>query len=221
MTKPVKRPRNSAQTKELILGAATAEFARRGLDGARVDQIAKRARANKTLIYTYFGSKDGLFQAVIERAYQELRQAQRDLIVRHLDPDAGMAKFVRFTYRAFLDNPEIIPLASSENMHRARHLGKSKKIRELFDPLPETITDLLTRGAQEGVFRPDIDPIDLYVSIVSLCSYHISNQYSLSVLLKTKLMTPERRRQREEHIVDMVRRFVRQTDRGAARRKSV
>lgn len=202
------RPRNSANTREIILAAATAEYARKGLDGARVDEIAKRAKANKHLIYLYFGSKDGLFQAVIERAYQALRTAQKDLELRGLAPLAGLEALVRFTYRAFLQLPEIIPLASSENMHRARHLKKSKLIREIFDPLPRTIEDLLERGVEEGVFRKGIDPIELYVSIVSLCSYHISNQYSLSVLLKTELMTPARRKIREQHVVDVVLRFV-------------
>jgi TetR/AcrR family transcriptional regulator len=214
-TKKASRPRNSAQTREIILAAATVEYARKGLDGARVDAIAKRAKANKHLIYLYFGSKDGLFQAVLERAYQSLRAAQNDLKLRELTPLEGVEALVRFTYRAFLDLPEIIPLASSENMHRAQHLKKSKLIREIFDPLPATIEALLERGVRDGTFRTGIDPIEFYVSVVSLCSYHISNQYSLSVLLKTELMAPLRRKRREQHVVDLVLRFVRRAPEAA------
>jgi AcrR family transcriptional regulator len=58
--------RDSAATKQRILDAATAEFAEFGLAGARVDRIAARAGANKQLIYAYFGSKEGLFDNVLE-----------------------------------------------------------------------------------------------------------------------------------------------------------
>ena len=204
----MKTTRNAAQTREKILRAGTREFALKGLDRARMERVAERAHVTKTLIYHYFGNKDGLFQAVIESAYQALRAAQQDLMLRELEPTEGLEKLVRSTYHAFLDSPHIIPLARSENMHRARHLKQSKIIRELFSPLPATINDLLVRGANAGVFRRGIDPIELYVSIVSLCSYHISNQYSLSVVLETDLMTKQRRDRREQHIVDLVQGFV-------------
>jgi AcrR family transcriptional regulator len=59
-------PRDSTATKTRILDAATAEFAAHGLAGARVDRLAQRAGANKQLIYAYFGSKEGLFDATLQ-----------------------------------------------------------------------------------------------------------------------------------------------------------
>jgi AcrR family transcriptional regulator len=58
--------RDSAATRQRILEAAAAEFAEHGLAGARVDRIAARANANKQLIYAYFGSKESLFDSVLE-----------------------------------------------------------------------------------------------------------------------------------------------------------
>jgi AcrR family transcriptional regulator len=58
-------PRDSEQTKARILDAATEEFSLRGLAGARIDDIAARSGSNKQLIYAYFESKLGLFEAVI------------------------------------------------------------------------------------------------------------------------------------------------------------
>jgi AcrR family transcriptional regulator len=64
--------RDSAATKARILAAATAEFAERGLAGARVDRLAASAGANKQLIYAYFGSKEGLFDATLEANLETL-----------------------------------------------------------------------------------------------------------------------------------------------------
>ena len=203
------KTRNAVQTRERIRKAATEEFALQGIDAARLERVAKRARVTTALIYYYFGSKDGLFQVVIEHAYETLRAAQQDLALGELAPAEGIERLVRSTYHAFLDIPEIIPLARSENMQRARHLKRSNIIRRLFTPLPSAIDDLLVRGAQSGVFRSGIDPIELYVSVVSLCSYHISNQYSLSVVLNTDLMRKARRVHREQHIVDLVLGYLR------------
>jgi AcrR family transcriptional regulator len=69
--------RNPDQTKEQILQAAIGEFAANGLGGARVDTIAERAKANKRMIYHYFENKEGLFQAVLERAYEEIRSREQ------------------------------------------------------------------------------------------------------------------------------------------------
>lgn len=69
------RPRNSAATKELLLSASTAEFAEYGLAGARIDRIAERAGANKRLLYVYFGDKDALFEAVLQRQIAAVAQA--------------------------------------------------------------------------------------------------------------------------------------------------
>jgi AcrR family transcriptional regulator len=68
-------PRDSTATKTRILEAATAEFAAYGLAGARVDRLAERAGANKQLIYAYFGSKEGLFDATMALHIERLLDA--------------------------------------------------------------------------------------------------------------------------------------------------
>src|SRR4051794_656269 len=73
------RARDPAATQARILAAAKAEFARKGLAGARVDAIAARAKVNKRMIYHYFASKDRLFLAVLEAAYEDIRARERAL----------------------------------------------------------------------------------------------------------------------------------------------
>jgi AcrR family transcriptional regulator len=80
------RARNPELTRREILEAARAEFAERGLDGARVDRIAERAGANKRMIYHYFNSKDALYSAVLEDVYREIRIGEFGLDLEHKAP---------------------------------------------------------------------------------------------------------------------------------------
>ena len=73
------RTRDADRSQLIILDAAREEFARYGLAGARVDRIAERAGVNKRLIYYYFDSKDGLFLAVLEQTYLDIREAEKQL----------------------------------------------------------------------------------------------------------------------------------------------
>ncbi len=205
---PIKTIRKSDRSRAAILAASIAEFARKGLDGARVDQIATRSKVNKNLIYLYFGSKESLFQAVLENSYRKLRAAQDERHVVSLDPVTGMQEFVRATYKGILEAPEIVALAASENVHRAIHIKRSKVIKDLFVGISVTLNDLYGRGRRAGLFRPNIDMIELYVTIVSICCHHISNQYTLSTLLEADLMSKRRLASRERHAISMILRYI-------------
>src|SRR3954464_30799 len=91
-----RRARDSALTKESILRAATFEFCRNGLGGARVEAIAHRAKANMRLLYAYFGDKDGLYLAVLEHVYTEIRAAEKRLNLDGLEPVEAMRNLIDF-----------------------------------------------------------------------------------------------------------------------------
>jgi len=201
--------RDPARTKELILSAASDEFAAHGLNGARVDLIAKRSGAGKNLIYHYFGSKDGLYLAVLESIYQQMRAEQRDLNAQALPPIEGMRLLVANTFDHFVRVPALTRLMSIENIHYARHLKKSKTVKPLYTPLIKAIRTLLTRGQKAGVFRRDADPIDLYISISGLSYFYLSNQHSLSWIFDQKLDAPKRLAQRRHHVVDVIMGYLR------------
>ena len=130
MAKKTKQPlaRDAEQTRRRILDAAKAEFARKGLGGARVDEIAARSKSNKRMIYHYFGSKERLFTAVLEAAYTAIRMAERKLKLDELDPEAAIRTLIEFTWNYYLANPEFLTLVNSENLHRARHIKTSAVI---------------------------------------------------------------------------------------------
>jgi TetR/AcrR family transcriptional regulator len=211
--------RDAAKTRAKILKHASVEYAAKGFDGARVDGIARRSRVNKNMIYHYFGSKEGLFLAVLEDVYAAIRARQSDFVLRDHEPVEGMRELVRFTFMAFIEHPEIIGLLNSENLHKGRHLRRSKHIQELYDPLLDTIRTLLDRGRAEGVFRDGIDPVQLYISIAALGYHYLSNHYTLEVIFGIDLVSAERIAARADHVVDMVLSYCQVPAARAAARK--
>lgn len=196
--------RNPERTRAAILHAATTEITAKGLSGARVDAIAERAGVNKRMLYHYFGDKDGLYLAVLEDTYATIRNAEIGLNLTKLDPVAGMRKLVLFTWRYFIDHPEFLSLLVTENMNRASYLKKSRKIRQLHTPLIGMIEKLLKRGAEQGVFRAGVDPVELYISVAGLGFFYMSNRHTLSTIFGINLSAPGRLAKRGEHVVDVV-----------------
>ena len=202
--RPAGPPRDADASRARILAAATAEFARHGLSGARVDTIARRAKANKRMLYYYYGGKEALFLAVLEAAYARIRGEEQKLDLSAKPPVEGMRELVTFTWQHFLAHPEFISLLNTENLHRAKHLKRSTRIRSLHSPLVATISDLLARGTRAGVFRAGIDPVQLYVSIAALSYFYLSNAYTLSTIFGRDLCAPKAKDERIAHVVDLV-----------------
>ncbi|MGV6874564.1 TetR/AcrR family transcriptional regulator [Pseudochelatococcus sp. B33] len=191
-------------SREQILEAALNQFASKGIDGARVDDIARLANVNKNLIYHYFQSKEKLFIAVLEHVYETVREHQQDLRLRNLGPEEAMHELVHFTADVWIEIPEFIRLLASENLHEARHVLQSPKILEMYNPLVETLTSILESGVEQGIFREGIDPIDLYISITSLSAHYVAHRYTFEAIFKRNLMTPSRLRKRKEVISEMI-----------------
>ena len=210
--------RDPVRTRERILTQATAEFAARGYDSARVDAIARRCKVSKNMLYHYFGSKEGLFVAVLERCYEGFRGRQQDVSVRLTDPEAALRQLVQHTFHALLENPQVIALLNAENLHKGKHIARNERIRGLYDPLVDTLRDVLDRGAADGVFRPGLDPVTLYMSLSSMAYHYISNQYTLKAAFGIDFTAPDRRSAWLAHITELVTLYCRAETAPAARR---
>jgi AcrR family transcriptional regulator len=184
-------PRDADMTRRRILAAATAEFSRKGLGGARVDEIALRSKSNKRMIYHYFGSKEKLFTAVLEAAYLGIRTAEKELHLDELDPESAILKLVEFTWKYYLKHPELLTLVNSENLHRAKHLKSSQAIRETSHQFVTMVKTILDRGVASGVFREGIDPVQLNITIAAIGYYYINNRYTGSIVFERDLMSGE------------------------------
>lgn len=183
MSNENKVKRDPEGTRRRILEAATEEFAKGGLAGARVDQIARRAATNERMLYYYYGSKEGLFLAVLESQYANFRAAEAQLHIVDEDPVAAVSTLARFIWDWYFEHPEFIRLVNSENLHEARHLKKSAQLQQLVNPVMEVLADILRRGEAKGVFRGGIDVPQLYLTISGLGYYTLSNRYTISAVI--------------------------------------
>ena len=188
MTKTEVRPRSAEATKARIMAAAKSEFARLGFAGARVDEIAEKAQANKRMIYHYFGSKERLFQIVLEEAYLDIRSAEQALKLDDLPPKDALETLVRFTWQYYLDNPEFITLVNSANLHRAKHIEGSKKLPEASQNLNGMVQGILDKGVEEGVFRAGVNALQLNITIAAVGYYYLTNRYTGAVLFQRDYM---------------------------------
>jgi AcrR family transcriptional regulator len=202
------RLRDAERSQSTILAAARDEFAEYGLGGARMDRIAERAGLNKRLIYYYFEDKERLFQAVLELAYHDIRERERELNLLELNPTEAVRRLVEFTWHYYLEHPEFLTLLNSANLHRARHLTQSHEVRELNSPLIAMLGEILERGRKDGSFRGGIDPVQLYVSIAGLSYFYLSNNFTLSAIFGRDLMAPKARNERLSHMCDVILGYV-------------
>ena len=196
--------RDPERTRQRILSAATQEFARYGLGGARVDRIAQRAGSNKRMLYYYFGDKERLFLAALEGSYAQIRAAERALALENVPPREALRRLVEFTWRYFLEHPEFMTLLNSENLHKGRHVRHSRRVPQMHSPLVETLRAVLRRGERDGVFRKGVDPVQLYISIAGEGYFYLSNRYTLSQIFKRNLMAPRALATRARHNADMI-----------------
>src|SRR3954470_11149558 len=196
--------RDAGRTQATILAAATREFAQHGMSGARVDRIAARAKTNKRMLYYYFGNKEGLFLAVLESAYARIRAAETQLSLLDVEPAESVRRLVEFTWNYYRAHPEFLTLLNSENLHRGRHLKRSRNVRAMNLPVIETLAEVLARGVQRGEFRSGVDALQLYISIAALSYFYLGNHYTLSAVFGRDLSADRARRARLAHMTEMV-----------------
>lgn len=203
------RSPRAAATRQRILDAALAEFAAHGLAGARVDEIAARAGANKRMLYAHFGAKDDLWLTVLEHAYAAKRAEERALDVEGLEPAEAMRRLVQFNLRYTAAHPEFVALLNQENIHRAAHLRRSDGVPAMYSPLLETLHGVLARGEAAGAFRRGVDPLQLYITIVGIGHFYCANMHTLSTIFGAGLDTPAALAAREAHCVAVVLGYLR------------
>ncbi|WP_448003444.1 TetR/AcrR family transcriptional regulator [Agromyces bauzanensis] len=188
---PVRR-RDPDGTRHDILSVATSEFAAHGYAGARVDEIAELTQTTKRMIYYYFGSKEGLYLAVMEAAYRGIRELEHGLDVAGLSPVDALRRLAETTYDHHTSHRDFVRLVQIENVHRAEHLGKSTAIHEMGSTAIETLRDVLERGVASGEFRTDVDALDVHAIISSYAIFHVANRYTFRALFGRDLLDADR-----------------------------
>lgn len=204
---PVAQPdriRDAERTRAEIIEVATREFADKGYAGARVDEIAAKMSTTKRMIYYYFGNKERLYIEVLEHAYAGIRAIEQNLDVEHLDPVDAMRQLAELTFDHHESHPDFIRLVSIENIHRAEHIARSTVLTGLANPALDVLTRILDRGHATGVFRGDVDPLDIHMVISSFCVFRIANRHTFKAIFKRDMLDPDRRAQHRQLLGDLV-----------------
>ncbi|MAN12944.1 MAG: TetR family transcriptional regulator [Sphingomonadaceae bacterium MED-G03] len=203
------RATDAEETRFNILEVATAEFADKGLSGARIDEIAERTNSSKRMIYYYFGSKEGLYRAVLERAYTAVREVDADNRRDDLDPDAALRDVVGVTFDYHNQHPEFVRLVMNENILRGAHVGEVPGIRERNRKVIDQLRAILARGVASGHFREGVDPVELHMTISALCFYNVSNRYTFSFGFERDMSSPKALARRRMSVIDVIESWCR------------
>jgi AcrR family transcriptional regulator len=202
------RTNDPVRTMAGILEVAMAEFAEKGLSGARIDAIAEATHTSKRMIYYYFSSKEGLYVAVLEDAYRRIRAIEAELQLDDLPPIDALRRLTEFTFDHHLGNEAYIRLVMNENIQRGQYLAQSKSIQELNVPVIASLRRLYERGVASGVFRSGLDPIDIHASISALTFFNVSNRHTFGLIFKNASQSKRARATRRQNIVELIERFV-------------
>ena len=202
------RLRDAERTKADILAVATREFADRGYAGARINEIADKTSTTKRMIYYYFGGKEQLYIAVLEQAYSRIRGLEQQLDVEHLDPVEAVRELAGLTFDHHESHPDFIRLVSIENIHRAEHIARSKVLSNLANPVLDLLGAILQRGRDAGLFRDDVDALDVHQVISAFCVFRTANRHTFGAIFGRDLLDPSGRDHQRRMLGDLVVAFL-------------
>lgn len=183
----MRKPKAPEENRARIVAAAIDEFSARGFKGASMDAIAARTRTTRALINYYFGSKEKLYIAVLEHVYAEIREAERRLELDHLAPIDAIRRVVEFTFRYYVEHEGFVRLVVAENQAKGRHLRKSKAMRTLNRPIIDRLARVIARGQAEGVFRTEVDPVEIHKAIAALGIFNVTNRYTFGAIFQREM----------------------------------
>jgi AcrR family transcriptional regulator len=198
------RKQDAAETRENILDVATREFADKGLAGARIDEIAELTASSKRMIYYYFGGKDELYRAVLERAYERIRAQEQAAHFEDLPPDQALRAIIGHNFDYHFEHPEFVRLVMNENVHHGEHIARIESMQQRNRSAIDQLAVILERGAAQGLFKPGIDPVDLHTTISALSFYNVSNRHTFLHNFGVDFAAPAVRAKRREQIVQCV-----------------
>ena len=154
----LRRQAAALETRENILAVATREFADKGLAGARIDEIAEQTNSSKRMIYYYFGGKEELYRAVLERAYVHIRAQEQAAGFEELQPDEALRAIIGHNFDYHVEHPEFVRLVMNENVHHGEHIAQIDSMKERNQSVIAQLRAILEKGrgarAVSGGDRP-------------------------------------------------------------------
>jgi len=205
----MRKPKAPEVNRALIVAASIEEFAARGFKGASMDAIAARTHTTRALINYYFGSKEKLYIAVLEHVYSGIRDAEGELDLEHLTPARAVRRIVEFTYTYYVEHEGFVRLVVAENQARGRYLRKSKGMRTLNRPIIDRLADVIARGQRAGVFRRQVDPVEVHKAIAALGMFNVTNQYTFGAIFQREMGAKGDLAARREMVSEVILSYLR------------
>jgi AcrR family transcriptional regulator len=205
---PAARSPNGKRTRQSILDAAGIVFAEKGYSAANVNEIVAKAGTTKPMLYYHFGSKEGLFAAVLEAVYAGMREIEGAPGLDSLPPEDAMRRLVEVTFDYHAEHPDWVRLISVANIHDAEPILNSPTIASRNAAVVDIMQELLNRGAREGVFRPGVDPLHLHLLMASFSFYRVSNRHTWRVIFKRDISALDDALLQRTMLVEAVLRFL-------------
>jgi AcrR family transcriptional regulator len=208
-TKADNRLNDAEETRSNILQVAAREFADKGLAGARIDEIAEKTASSKRMIYYYFGGKEELYRAVLERSYGQIRAREDDANFETLPADKALIAHIEHTFDYHVNHPEFVRLVMNENIHHGEHIGHVEGLKERNKSVIASLKAIVDKGVADGIFREGVDPVDLHMSVSALCFYNVSNRYTFASNFGVDMSSPKSLKKRRAQIAEIVLAWVR------------
>jgi TetR/AcrR family transcriptional regulator len=184
-----------------ILAAAERCFAERGLAGARTDEIAAAAHANKAMLYYYYGNKGRLHRAVLEHLFSELRGTIEAAHAAGATPRERLLAFINGYFDFLAGHPNYPRLVQREVMQSS---GQIRWVAEnFFRPFHQRMCQTIEEGIAAGEFRP-VDPHHTVFTIVAMTVFYFAAAPMLSAVLGHDVRRPKAVQERKRAILDFL-----------------
>jgi TetR/AcrR family transcriptional regulator len=211
-----KRKKDTPPVRSRLLDSALVLFAKHGYDGVAVDEIVARAKANKRMVYHYFGSKEALYGEVLRTVYDELEDIETALFAAHdaaQDPLQAMEQTVSAYFLFLQAHPRFVRLLLWENLNEGRHLKKLER-PVTKNPVLTHLTRILKAGEKSGRFREGLDPRNVFISLIGLCLVYFSNRYTLGSTLEVNLSSKTFLAEAAKHSIEILLHGISLAERG-------
>lgn len=206
--RPGVRELSAQATRESILRAAIRIFAAHGYDGGRIEQISRAAKSHDRMIYYYFGSKEQLYVEVLEKLYGDIRNTETRMNLTALEPREAIRRLVEFTFDHHDQNVDFVRIVSIENIHNAEYVKQSTSIKAMNSNILEALGTTLRRGAELGLFREGLEPLDVHLLINSFSFYRVSNRHTFSEIFQIELSDEAVKQRHRAMICESVLRYL-------------
>lgn len=186
MLKKTSVTRNPDRTRRRLLQAAIRLFSQHGYHAVAVDQIVATAKANKRMVYHYFGSKDDIYQAAFHEVYKRIESVEFHAVETGGTPRDRLTRLIEAYFEFLDDNPEFVRLLLWENLEKGRHIASRQHPLDK-NPFLVRFRQIVEEGMSAGQFRADLDVTHLLIHFIGLCFIYHSNRFSLSQSLHVEL----------------------------------